>query len=126
VHGSSNSKKQFIMTFTETIQPQTNLKIVLSLLLPVCMYQEHIWKDWLSGDDCVAYISKPFLAAEIYQNGKYSGLLTSKQLKEHLNLDVSNEKESLKNKALAYLKTRTSTDEYNQMMYKQHISHLEY
>jgi hypothetical protein len=42
-----------------------------------------------------------------------------------LNLDVSDEKESLKNKALAYLKTRTSTDEYNQMMYKQHISHLE-
>ena len=113
------------MTFTETIQPQTNLKIVLSLLLPVHMYQEHIWKDWLSGDECVAYISKPFLAAEIYQNDKYSGLLTSKQLKEHLNLDVSNEKESLKNKALSYLKTRTSTDEYNQMMYKQHISHLE-
>jgi hypothetical protein len=113
------------MTFTETIQPKNNLKIVLSLLLPVCMYQEHIWKDWLSRDNCVAYISKPFLAAEIYQNGKYSGLLTSKQLKEHLNLDISNEKESLKNKALAYLKTRTSTDEYNQMMYKQHISHLE-
>ena len=113
------------MTFTETIQPQTNLKIVLSLLLPVHMYQEHIWKDWLSGEEQFAFISKPFLAAEIYQNGKYQGLLTSKQLKEHLNLDISNEKENLKNKALIYLKTRTSTDEYNQMMYKQHISHLE-
>lgn len=113
------------MTFTETIQPQTNLKIILSLLLPVHMYQEHIWKDWLSGKEKFAFVSKPFLAAEIYHNDKYQGLLTSKQLKEHLNLDVSNEKESLKNKALAYLKTRTSTDEYNQMMYKQHISHLE-
>ena len=113
------------MTFTETIQAQTNLKIVLSLLLPVQMYQEHIWKDWLSGEEKFAFISKPFLAAEIYENDKYSGLLTNKQLKEHLNLDISNEKESLRNKALAYLKTRNSTDEYNQMMYKQHISHLE-
>ncbi len=115
------------MTFTETIQPQTNLKIVLSLLLPVHMYQEHIWKDWLTGDDCVAFISKPFLAAEIYQNGKYQGLLTKLQLKEHLNIDISNEKESLRNKALAYLQTKslTNTDEYNQMMYSQHISHLQ-
>lgn len=121
----AQTQKTFVMTFAETIQPQTNLKIVLSLLLPVHMYQEHIWKDWLSGEEKFAFISKPFLAAEIYQNGVYQGLLTNKQLKEHLNLDVSNEKESLKNKALAYLKTRTSTDEYNQMMYKQHISHLE-
>lgn len=115
------------MTFTETIQPQTNLKIVLSLLLPVHMYQEHIWKDWLNGEECVAYISKPFLAAEIYQNGKYQGLLTKLQLKEHLNIDISNEKESLRNKALAYLQTKslTNTDEYNQMMYSQHISHLQ-
>lgn len=113
------------MTFTEIIQPQDNLKIVLSLLLPVQMYQEHIWKDWLSGEEKCAYISKPFLAAEIYQNGKYQGLLASRQLKEHLNLDISNEKENLRNKALIYLKSRTSTDEYNQMMYKQHISHLE-
>ena len=115
------------MTFTETIQPQTNLKIVLSLLLPVHMYQEHIWKDWLNGEECVAYISKPFLAVEIYQNGKYQGLLTKLQLKEHLNIDISNEKESLRNKALAYLQTKslTNTDEYNQMMYSQHISHLQ-
>jgi hypothetical protein len=113
------------MTFTETIQPQTNLKIVLSLLLPDYMYQEHIWKDWLSGEERFAHISKPFLAAEIYQNGKYSGLLTSKQLKEHLNIDISGEKESLRNKALIYLKTRNSTDEYNQMMYREHISHLQ-
>jgi hypothetical protein len=115
------------MTFTETIQPKNDidLKIVLSLLLPVHTYQEHIWKDWLSGEEQFAFISKPFLAAEIYLNGKYQGLLTSKQLKDHLNLDISNEKENLKNKALIYLKTRTSTDVYNQMMYKEHISHLE-
>jgi hypothetical protein len=114
------------MTFTETIQPQDNLKIVLSLLLPVCMYQEHIWKDWLSGEKKFAFISKPFLAAEIHQNGEYLGLLTSKDLKEHLNLDVTSEKESLKDKALAYLKTKslTETDKYNLMMYKEHISHL--
>ena len=113
------------MTFTETIQPQDNLKIVLSLLLPVHMYQEHIWKDWLSGEERFAHITKPFLAAEIYQNDKYQGLLTQTQLKEHLKVDISNEKENLRNKALIYLKSRTSTDEYNQMMYKQHISYLE-
>ena len=113
------------MTFTETINPQPNLKIVLSLLLPVHMYQEHIWKDWLTGEENFASISKPFLAAEVYQHGKYEGLLTSKQLKEHLNIDITDEKECLRNKALIYLKTRTSTDEYNQMMYKQHISYLE-
>jgi len=113
------------MNFTETIQPQNNLKIVLSLLLPVHMYQEHIWKDWLSGEERFAHITKPFLSAEIYQNDKYQGLLMQSQLKEHLNIDISNEKENLKNKALIYLKSRTSTDEYNQMMYKQHISYLE-
>lgn len=113
------------MTFTETINPKPNLKIVLSLLLPVHMYQEHIWKEWLTGEEKFAFISKPFLIAEIYQNDKYQGSLTSKQLKEHLNINITDEKESLKNKALIYLKTRTSTDEYNQMMYKQHISYLE-
>jgi len=82
---------------------------------------------FIRDSDCVAFISKPFLAAEIYQNGKYQGLLTKLQLKEHLNIDISNEKESLRNKALAYLQTKslTNTDEYNQMMYNQHISHLQ-
>lgn len=114
------------MTFTEVLNPQPNLKIVLSLLLPVHMYQEHIWKDWLTGEEMFAFISKPFLAAEIYQNDKYQGLLTKTQLKEHLNIDIFNEKESLRNKALAYLQTKslTNTDEYNQMMYNQHISYL--
>ena len=122
----AQTQKLIVMTFTETIQPQANLKIVLSLLLPVHMYQEHIWKNWLSGKEEFAFISKPFLAAEIYQNGKYQGLLTKTQLKEHLNIDISNEKESLRNKALAYLQTKslTNTDEYNQMMYNQHISYL--
>ena len=52
--------------------------------------------------------------------------MTNKQLKEHLNLDVTSKKESLKDKALAYLKTKslTETDKYNLMMYKEHISHL--
>lgn len=113
------------MTFTETIQPQTNLKLVVSLLLPVQMYQEHIFKEWLSGEKKYAFISKPFLAVEIYHNDEYKGLLTQNQLKEHLKLDITKEKYSLKQKALNYLKSRTSDDEYNQMMYKQHISHLE-
>ena len=115
------------MKFTESIQfEKSNLKIVLSLVLPSCMYQEHIWKNWLSGEEKFAFISKPFLAAEIYQNGKYQGLLTKTQLKEHLNIDISNEKESLRNKALSYLqiKSLTDTDEYNRMMYNQHISYL--
>ena len=114
------------MTFTETITPQANLKIVLSLLLPVHMYQEHIWKDWLTGEEKFAYITKPFLAAEIYQNGKYQGLLTQKQLKEHLSVSICTEKESLRNKALAYLQTKAleTTEEYEKMMCEQHISFL--
>lgn len=114
------------MTFTEVLNPQTNLKIVLNLLLPVHMYQEHIWKEWLTGEEKFAFISKPFFAAEIYQNDKYQGLLTAKEIKEHLKLNISDEKESLRNKALNYLNNKLlrETDEYNQMMYKQHISHL--
>jgi hypothetical protein len=113
------------MTFTETIQVN-NLKLVLSLLLPDHMYQEHIWKDYLTGEEMFAHISKPFLAVEIYQNDKYKGLLINRQLKDHLKIDISNEKECLRYKALIHLKTKSLTekDEYNQMMYSKHINHL--
>jgi len=113
------------MTFTETIYPQDNLKLVVSLLLPVHMCQEHIWKDWLSGEEKFAFISEPFLAVEIYLNNKYQGLLTKNQIDTHLNLDITKQKYSVINKAKDYLKSRTSNDSYNQMMYNNHISSLE-
>jgi hypothetical protein len=113
------------MQFSQEVKSSdNNVKLILKLLLPSYMYQEHIWKDWLSGEKKHAFITEPFISAEVYVHGKYQGIILKKDFTDHIKIDISNELHTLLNKAKVHLENSRTNDEYNIMMNNRNKVHL--
>jgi hypothetical protein len=113
------------MEFSKQVKSSdNNVMLILKLLLPSYMYQEHIWKDWLSGEEKHDFITKPFISAEVYIHGKYKGIILEKDFADYINIDISNELHALLNKAKVHLENSNTKDEYNIMMNNRNKVHL--